>query len=133
MLTSRRFVLNNTPVPSRTLALQNSCILPVLLSLRSVPTGSATHLVPRMMFSTRVILRTPTNFLKRLKRLILKRIIVFRLLFYGTLIVGVSTFITATKDQKQGGTLVTPSFFLLHSTEAGQRFKLSGVIKGGSI
>ena len=28
---------------------------------------------------------------------------------------------------------MTPSFFLLHSTEPGQRYKLSGVIKGGSI
>jgi cytochrome c-type biogenesis protein CcmE len=33
------------------------------------------------------------SFLRRIKRMILKRIVVFRLLFYGTLILTVGTFL----------------------------------------
>jgi cytochrome c-type biogenesis protein CcmE len=64
--------------------------------------------------------------------MILKRIVVFRLLFYGTLILTVGTFLQANKALENTKS-VTPSYFLLHSTLPGQRFKLSGVVKHGSI
>lgn len=64
--------------------------------------------------------------------MILKRIVVFRLLFYSTLILCLGTYMQANKEA-EGSKSVTPSYFLLHSTLPGQRFKLSGVIKNGSI
>ena len=64
--------------------------------------------------------------------MILKRIVIFRLLFYSSMILIVGTFLEANKSQ-DNELSVTPSHFMMHSTLAGQRFKLSGVIKHGSI
>eukprot|EP00347_Sterkiella_histriomuscorum_P010706 403375237 len=84
-------------------------------------------------FSTfALVLQSSQSFLKRIKRMILKRIVVFRLLFYGTLILTLGTFLQANKAA-EGQQTVTPSFFSMHSTLPGQRFKLSGVVKSGSI
>ena len=64
--------------------------------------------------------------------MILKRIVVFRLLFYGTVIISVGTLLQANKsfDNSQS---ITPSYFIMHSTLPGQRFKLQGVVKHGTI
>lgn len=64
--------------------------------------------------------------------MILKRIVVFRLLFYSTLIIVLGTYMQANKEVEASQS-ITPSHFLLHSTLPGQRFKLSGVVKNGSI
>jgi cytochrome c-type biogenesis protein CcmE len=64
--------------------------------------------------------------------MVLKRIVIFRLLFYGTLILTVGTYLQANK-QTENSLSITPSYFIIHSTLPGQRFKLSGVIKQGSI
>merc|ERR1740115_388936 len=64
--------------------------------------------------------------------MILKRIVVFRLAFYSTLIVTVGTFLQANKEAESSQS-ITPSYLTLHSTMPGQRFKLSGVVKHGSI
>ena len=86
----------------------------------------------RMYFSTTISLRSPRSFLRRIKRLILKRLVVFRLLFYGSLIMGVSTVLTNCTKLEQERT-VTPSFFQLHTSEPGERYRMSGIIKNGSI
>ena len=64
--------------------------------------------------------------------MILKRIVVFRIMFYGTLILTIGSFLQANKASESQQS-ITPSFFLQHSTLPGQRFKLSGVVKHGSI
>ena len=64
--------------------------------------------------------------------MILKRIVIFRLLFYSSLVLGFGTFLESNKAQDTQQS-VTPSHFLMHSTLPSQRFKLSGVIKHGSI
>jgi cytochrome c-type biogenesis protein CcmE len=64
--------------------------------------------------------------------MILRRIVIFRILFYSSAILIVGTFLEANKMQNSQQS-VTPSHFLEHSTLPGQRFKLSGVIKHGSI
>jgi len=64
--------------------------------------------------------------------MILKRIVVFRLLFYGTVILTVGTYLSANKQTESNKT-VSPSYFLAHATLPGQRFKLTGVIKHGTI
>jgi cytochrome c-type biogenesis protein CcmE len=64
--------------------------------------------------------------------MILKRIVVFRLLFYGSLILTVGTFLDANKALENIKS-ITPSYFLMHSTLPGQRFKLSGIVKHGTI
>ena len=53
-------------------------------------------------------------------------------MFYGTLILTVGSFLQANKTTESSQS-ITPSFFLQHSTLPGQRFKLSGVVKHGSI
>ena len=72
------------------------------------------------------------SFLRRVKRMVLKRIVIFRLLFYGTLILTVGTFLSANKVEESSKS-VTPAFFAMHQTLPGQRFKLSGVVKQGTI
>lgn len=64
--------------------------------------------------------------------MILKRIVVFRMVFYGTVILTVGSFLQANKvtDSSQS---VTPSYFVQHATLPGQRFKIQGVVKHGSI
>jgi hypothetical protein len=47
--------------------------------------------------------------------MVLRRIVVFRLLFYGTLILTVGTFLQANKAMESNKS-VTPSYFLMHST-----------------
>ena len=83
-------------------------------------------------FSSWIAVRSPQSFLRRIKRLILKRIVVFRLLFYGSLLLGVSTIINNSKSAEAERS-VTPSYFLLHTPKPGERYKLSGVVKNGSI
>ena len=72
------------------------------------------------------------SFLRRIKRMILKRIVIFRVLFYTSLVLFVGTIIEANKaaDTQQS---VTPSHFAMHCTLPGQRFRLSGVIRHGTI
>ena len=77
-------------------------------------------------------LKSTRGFLRRVKRLILKRIVVFRLLFYGSLLLGVSTIVNNAGCQEAERT-VTPSYFLMHTPQPGERYKLSGVIKNGTI
>lgn len=50
--------------------------------------------------------------------MILKRIVVFRLLFYGSLILAVGTTLQANKNEETQQA-ITPSFFLMHSTLPG--------------
>uniref|UniRef100_A0A7S3CSZ1 Cytochrome c maturation protein CcmE n=1 Tax=Strombidium rassoulzadegani TaxID=1082188 RepID=A0A7S3CSZ1_9SPIT len=64
--------------------------------------------------------------------MILKRIVIFRLLFYTSLILSVGSLLEVNKN-KQIEQSVTPSYFLLHSSLPGQRFKVQGVIKHDSI
>ena len=64
--------------------------------------------------------------------MILKRIVVFRLMFYGSLVLTVGSFLQANKIEESNQS-ITPSFFLQHSSLPGQRYKISGVIKHGSI
>ncbi len=64
--------------------------------------------------------------------MILKRIVVFRLVFYGTTILTLGSFLQANKMQETTKS-ITPSFFIQHATLPGQRFRISGVIKHGSI
>lgn len=77
-------------------------------------------------------LRNPQSFLRRIKRLILKRIVVFRLMFYGSIILGVSTLINNVNTAEFERT-VTPSYFIMHTPKPGERYRLSGIIKNGSI
>ena len=53
-------------------------------------------------------------------------------MFYSSLILLLGSFLEASKDQ-QNLQSVTPSYFMMHSTLPGQRFKLQGVIKHDSI
>jgi len=53
--------------------------------------------------------------LRRIKRIILKRIVVFRIVFYGTTILTVGSFLQAGKA-KESTQSVTPSYFVQHST-----------------
>ena len=62
----------------------------------------------------------------------LKRIVVFRIAFYGTVILTIGSFMQANKVSESSQS-ITPSYFIQHSTLPGQRFKLSGVVKHGSI
>jgi len=87
--------------------------------------------MPLFNYSTRIAVRS-TGFLRRLKRIILKRIVVFRLLFYGSVMFIVSSSLAGYRMNEVSKT-ITPSFFVSHTTIKGQRFKLSGVIKTGSI
>ena len=64
--------------------------------------------------------------------MILKRIVIFRLVFYGSAILTVGSFLQANKATESVQS-VTPSFFIQHGTLAMQRFKLSGIVKHGSI
>ncbi len=64
--------------------------------------------------------------------MILKRIVIFRLVFYGSMILTVGTVLQASKVDESTMS-VTPSFFAQHSTMEMQRFKLSGIVKNGSI
>ena len=64
--------------------------------------------------------------------MILKRIVIFRLLCYGTMILTMGSFLSSSQASDSEAS-ITPSFFYDHATEQGQRFKLSGVIKNGSI
>mmetsp|Transcript_11974 Transcript_11974/g.13511 ORF Transcript_11974/g.13511 Transcript_11974/m.13511 type:complete len:236 (-) Transcript_11974:13-720(-) len=82
--------------------------------------------------SSWIALRNPQGFLRRIKRLILKRIVIFRLMFYGSLLLGVSTIIN-NSSQEEAERSVTPSYFILHTPKPGERYKLSGIIKNGSI
>ncbi|CAI2379691.1 unnamed protein product [Moneuplotes crassus] len=83
-------------------------------------------------FSTWIALRNPRGFLRRIKRLILKRIVVFRLIFYGSLILGVSTIVNVSKNEDIERS-ISPSYFLEHTPKPGERYKLSGVIVKDSI
>lgn len=62
----------------------------------------------------------------------LKRIVVFRIAFYGTVILTLGSFMQANKVSESSQS-ITPSYFIQHSTLPGQRFKISGVVKHGSI
>ena len=62
----------------------------------------------------------------------LKRIVVFRIVFYGTTILSVGSFLQDGKA-KESTQSITPSYFLEHQTLPQQRFRLSGVVKHGSI
>lgn len=53
-------------------------------------------------------------------------------MFYGSLVLTVGSFLQANKTMESAQS-ITPSFFLQHSSLQGQRFKLSGIIKHGSI
>lgn len=44
-----------------------------------------------------MVLFNAQSFLRRVKRMILKRIVVFRLMFYGTLLLTVGSFLQANK------------------------------------
>ena len=86
----------------------------------------------QMNFSSHMSIFSPKGFLRRIKRLILKRIVIFRLLFYGSLILGVSTIVNNNQSQDSERS-VSPSYFLMHTPKPGERYKLSGIIKAGSI
>ena len=79
-----------------------------------------------------MILYNAATFLRRIKRMILKRMVLFRVLFYGTVILTVSAILQAGKLSENESS-ITPSFFAEHTTLPGQRFKVSGVVKHGSI
>ena len=64
--------------------------------------------------------------------MILKRIVIFRMILYGSLILTVGSFLQANKADESSQS-ITPSFFAQHSTMPMQRFKLSGIVKHGSI
>ena len=70
--------------------------------------------------------------MRRIKRMILKRIVVFRMIFYGTTILTVGSFLQASKATESSQS-ITPSYFSMHATLPAQRFKMSGVVKHGSI
>ena len=94
--------------------------------------GKSVVQIKQANFSSYLSVFNPQGFLRRVKRLILKRIVIFRLLFYGSLILGVSTVINSSQGQEQERS-ITPSYFLMHTPKPGERYKLSGIIKSGSI
>ena len=77
-------------------------------------------------------LRSNKSFVRRIKRLILKRIVVFRMLFYGSLLLGVSTIVSNSRNEETERS-VTASYFIMHTPKPGERYKLSGIIKKNSI
>ena len=58
-----------------------------------------------------MILYSAASFLRRIKRMILKRIVIFRIMFYGTLILTVGTFLQANKVVESSNS-ITPSYFI---------------------
>ena len=54
------------------------------------------------------------------------------MVFYGTVILTLGSFLQANKVSESSQS-ITPSYFIQHATLPGQRFKMSGVIKHGSI
>ena len=65
-----------------------------------------------------LILYNAATFLRRIKRMILKRMVLFRVLFYGTVILTVSAILQAGKLTESESS-ITPSFFAEHSTLPG--------------